>query len=334
MSEPALLDPPTTTGPAPAVSLTDLILLRLLPTKASIQLKQLHTDLGVFFRRPMSAEHLEDALTELRADGFVAPKGQRATDAGRARALEYLGIEKLPPRANWPMVKGKYLVPRALGLALGSEKTTKSISDSKSLAPLLLKRELRLPVGTGTTLNAVFEAIACRQLGYLDHTTLKELRPLLLAKAVGSETPVSAEEAETVVPRILLSTKQNGIAGLQAIALAGWADTATPELVPELFDLEMFANTVKSAARRCPTGQFGDGKVFISHVWNQLRNESQFAPLGIDGFKQKLVEANQSRLLNLLPADLNQAFDPADLTDSHTTQRNSTYHLIATGDAQ
>ncbi|MBP3955068.1 hypothetical protein J8F10_07215 [Gemmata sp. G18] len=331
MSEPALLDPPTTTGPAPAVSLADLILLRLLPTKASIQLKQLHTDLGVFFRRPMSAEHLEDALTELRADGFVAPKGQRATDAGRARALEYLGIEKLPPRANWTTVQAKYLVPRALGPSLDSEEYEKA-KTGENLAAFLLKRQLRLPASTGHTLTKIVDALLCRALGHPDFTALKTLIQAKLGEAIGGD-PISQADAKKVLPRVRLNVSQLDKKKLYAAILDGRLDEPRTSrhiepVIDEPFDLEMFANTVKSVARTCPTGRFGDNKVFISHVWKQLCDEPRFAALGFDGFKAKLIEANRADLLTLSRADLVQLMDPADVRASETTYLTATFHFI------
>ena len=70
----------------------------------------------MFFRRPPTAEQVAEAVAALRAAGHVTPKGQRATDAGRARARSYLGVGKLPPGMNWSTLKAKYLVPKALGL--------------------------------------------------------------------------------------------------------------------------------------------------------------------------------------------------------------------------
>jgi hypothetical protein len=87
-------------------TLADLVLLRLLPAKKSVGPKDLRKDLGAVFRRAPSPDEIATTITALRAEGFIAPKrGTWATDAGRARALQFLGVEKLPPRANWQMVR-------------------------------------------------------------------------------------------------------------------------------------------------------------------------------------------------------------------------------------
>jgi hypothetical protein len=231
-------------------------------------------------------------------------------------------------------VKNTLLVPRALGLAAGA-----APADADKLAALLLKRKLGLPTGTGNTLTAVFEAIACRELGYPDLATLADLKAAVLGKAVGGD-PLKTADAKAVVPRVLLNARRGGIDGLRAVALAGWADDGATEPEPapvparppaeaeEPFDLETFAHTVMAAARTCPTGWFGGNKVFISHVWGQLRDEPRFAPLGLAGFKEKLVEANRAGLLTLSRADLVQLMDPADVAASETTYLTATFHFV------
>lgn len=340
MSATAQLAPPPSHPPAASPpGLADLILLRLLPATKSVAPAAIRKDLTVFFSRSApTPDEVAQALTGLRAEGYVTAKGQRATDAGRARALQFLGVEQLQPRAHWGTVKAKYLVPRVLGT------TADALKDSKKLAALLLKRNLGLPAVTGGTLKKVFEAIACQALGFTDHTELKSLVPQLLTRKMGLSAPPDERDMPNTVPRVLLKAPVSGASGLRAVALRGWADKQPTqprlELVeprpeapvspptPEPFDLEAFANTVKAAARHCPTGRFGGYKVFISHVWEQLRNDQPFQTLGLAGFKEKLVEANRERLLTLSRADLVQLMDPADVRASETTYLTATFHFI------
>ncbi len=219
-----------------------------------------------------------------------------------------------------------------VGRGLSPESDAKAVEKADKLAPLLLKRKLGLPVGTGSSLGAVFEAIACRELGYPDHAKLKDLIPHLLGKAIGSNESLDMESAVKVVPRVLLDSPKSDMAGLRAVALAGLTNTdPRPPVVdpePEPFDLEMFANTVKAVARTSPTGRFGDNKVFISHVWRQVAEESQFAPLNFAGFKEKLVEANRENLLILSRADFAHDMNPADVRESETAYLNAVFHFI------
>ncbi len=336
MSDTSLMDPPAVAAPesprpaAPAGPLADLILARLLPAKASVAPKKLRDDVGSTVRPAPPAERFGEILTDLRGSGLVTAKGQQLTAAGRTRALAYLGITELPTKANWGTVKAKYLVPKALGLSASSEEDAKTFGDAKKLAPLLLKRTLGLPVGTGSSLNDVFEAIACRVLGYPDHAKLKALLPHLLGKAIGSDEPVDMTGAPDLVPRVLLHAPKGGLEGLRAVALARLtsADTRPAPADPEPFDLEAFAHTVLKVARTSPTGWFGDNKVFIGHVWRQVADEPRFAPLGLTGFKEKLIEAHRDNRLTLSRADLVQVMDPADVRESETAHLNAVFHFI------
>lgn len=332
MTEPAVLAPPPLATAAP--SLADLVLLRLLPAAKSVPPADLRRDLGAFFRAPPTADAVAAAVGELRAEGYVTARGQAATAAGRARALQFLGIDKLPPRATWRTVKAKYLVPRALGLAPDDAGYAKADASDK-LAAFLLKRELGLPESVRPTLPAVVNALLCRELGHPQFTDLNALIRAKLGEAVGGE-PMSKADAAKVLPRVKLDVAKLSADALHAAVLRGalgGAAACEPEPVPapvaeEPFDLEAFAHTVNAVARRCPTGRFGGYKVFISHVWEQLRDEPRFAPLGLAGFKAKLVEAHRADRLTLVRADLVQLMDPADVRASEVTYLTAAFHFI------
>ena len=93
-----------------------------------------------------------------------------------------------------------------------------------------------------------------------------------------------------------------------------WASRSpwpTPPALP--FDLHRFADRVKAAAQACPSGRYGDSKVFIVHVWRMLHDDPDFRGMDFSTFKQRLAEANNARLLDLSRADLVQAMDPEDV---------------------
>jgi len=91
------------------------------------------------------------------------------------------------------------------------------------------------------------------------------------------------------------------------------------------------ARKVKAAAEACTSGRFGDDKVFISHVWNSLKNDTDFYIKDLAAFKQHLGESNNARLLDLSRADLVQAMDPDDVRLSEVTYYNATFHFIRIG---
>jgi hypothetical protein len=102
-------------------------------------------------------------------------------------------------------------------------------------------------------------------------------------------------------------------------------------LVHELPTLSQFADQVLAAARSTHSGRFGDNKVFISHVWRRLQEDSGMSALSLDAFKQRLAEANQARLLDLARADLVEAMDPEDVRSSELSYHGATFHFVRIG---
>ena len=85
---------------------------------------------------------------------------------------------------------------------------------------------------------------------------------------------------------------------------------------------------MKSSSRNCPTGHFGDNKVFIAHVWRALQADPAFRGMELATFKEHLTEANNARLLDLSRADLVQAMNPDDVHQSEVHYLNATFHFI------
>ena len=124
--------------------------------------------------------------------------------------------------------------------------------------------------------------------------------------------------------------------GLAKPGSAEWSDTIAPLAPPtpcpapqtHKLDLPSFAEQVKSAARTCPTGRFGDNKVFIVHVWRALQVVPPFKSMELATFKEQLAAANNARLLDLSRADLVQAMNPDDIRQSELQYFNATFHFI------
>jgi hypothetical protein len=161
------------------------------------------------------------------------------------------------------------------------------------------------------------------------------------------------EIADKLSGRALEATRA-GLPGLRHAILLRWLDSATgtsqplaspsPTRPPELetrpvepasleprelhLDPATFAATVQATARTCPTGHWGDNKVFINHVWRQLQQEPNFPQLELAAFKGRLIEANQRGLLRLERADLVEAMNPDDVRESETPFLTATYHFI------
>jgi hypothetical protein len=323
---------------------SNLLLARLLaPSKKSPPPSRLRTDLGKLLGRVPTSEQFQEWVDHLRGAGLLTEMGMQLTESGREKALVFLGVEELPPRSTWRSIQARHLIPRALGLPSNAKETQRQLGRQDKLAALLLKLRFKLPVGSDPTLGDVFEALACRELGFPEEKTMAGIQNRVLSRLLGAEGRLTPAQLERQLPRVLLGATKSGVDGLRELLLREWATGHTPDHaspgastnpvaktteIPTEFDLDSFARTVKAVARACPTGRFGDNKVFISHVWRRLADEPAFAGLDLTTFKQRLSEANRADLLNLSRADLVSVMNPVDVQESETRYLNAVFHFI------
>ena len=264
---------PTTTA------IGDLVLVRMaLPGKKPAAPAAVRRDVGKVLNDELSGAEFDDLRSELADAGFLA-KGQRntfaLTDAGRERALRFLGVAEIPPRTNWSAVIARYLFPKAAGL---SANAAARLENGDKLAAFILKRKYGLAAGAGSTVNQVLEAIACKQLGFSDETTLDGLLCSVLSRLMGFERLAK----EKLVKQLPLF--ETGLTAARADAarckvVRDWLGGPTPPGSPALepFDLSTFAATVRAlAASSPPRDRFHDNKVFIAALWRASQRESSF----------------------------------------------------------
>ena len=326
------------TPPATDTAVADLVLVRMtLPSKKPVAPSAVRKDVGKLLGSDFSAAEFDDLRNELASAGFLT-KGKRntfaLTDAGRERALRFLGVTELPPRTNWSTVIAKYLFPKAAGL---SADAAAKLNNGDKLAAFVLKRKYGLAAGAGSTVNQVLEAVACKQLGFSDETTLDGLLCAVLSQAHGVRA-ADEREARQAAPAVRdrADGRQGrrravqggaGLAGRRATAATAATQPEPPPAEP--FDLTAFAATVRAlAASSPPEDRFHDNKVFIAALWRASQREPNFPRLSLPEFKERLVEANSQNLLHLSRADLVQAMDPQLVADSETEYLNATFHFV------
>lgn len=312
-----------------------------LPSQKPVAPSAVRNDVGKLLGAEISATEFDDLRSELVSEGFLSRGGRRntlaVTDAGRQRALRFLGLAELPPRANWSTVISRYLFPRAAGL---SADAAAKLDKGDKLVAFILKGKYGLAAGAGSTTNRVLEALVCKQLGVPEETTLDGLLCTVLSRLIGSErlpkeklarqlplfetglTSVNADSARRKVVRDWLGRSER-------IAPAGQSPP------PEPLDLTAFARTVLAlAVGSSPRDRFHDNKVFIVALWRASQGEPSFPRLSLPEFKQLLVEANSRNLLHLSRADLVQAMDPQLVADSKTAHLNATFHFVLLEEAR
>ena len=100
----------------------DLLLARMtLPSKKAVSPAVVRRDIGKLLDSELTAGQFDDLRSELASAGLLS-KGKRntfaLTDAGRERALRFLGVAELESAANWSSVIAQVPVPesrRAVG---------------------------------------------------------------------------------------------------------------------------------------------------------------------------------------------------------------------------
>jgi hypothetical protein len=323
---------------APSAVAADLVLVRLaVPAKKPPAPSAVRKDVGKLVRgRELTADEFVALRDDLVAAGALAPAARgsaRLTDAGRGRALAFLGISEFPPRTTWRAVQAKSLFPKAVGLSAAA---AARLDKEDKLAAFLLKRTYGLPSGTGDSLQQAMESLACREAGFPEESSLKGLLRAALCRVLRADERLTLDQVKKQLPRAVMGTPDGKPDTLRAAVIREWLAgsrldqrPAAEREPPAEFDLPTFAQTVKALARTSPRAdRFHDNKVFIAAVWRASQREHGFPRLTLPEFKTLLVKANRDGLLRLSRADLVQAMDPGRVAESETHYLNAAFHFV------
>jgi len=332
-------------------AISSLVLVRLLAsgdkgdTAAKIK-KDLEPLLAHRWEGAALAERIDQSLAELESSSLVSlvrGKSKKAmprvvlTTVGRQRGLEFLGVAQLNPKTTWGSLRKTYLPARVLGMPALSAATFKALSSDPGFKAVLLTKQFGLPLAGCPTLKEASGALAWKLIGFDSNKafSVAEVQKALLDRALGEHRPANSRKA---IDRLLahrLGARCDDAKELRDAILRAWIDKPdvtgekpSPSAPIHGLDLLSFAERVKAAARACPTGRFGDSKVFIVHVWSSLQSDPAFRTMNLAAFKERLAEANNARLLDLSRADLVQAMDPDDVRQSEVHYLNATFHFV------
>ena len=348
------------------ITLTDLLLSRLLfigmEGMVTSGLKQAVNAIAASeLSNSAFTERIETALAELSEQVYiqlVSRSRYQITDAGRQHILKHLGLETLPPKLQWNTFKNADWIAYTLKLPPLSTETRKRIADADGLRAAILKHSFDLPIKDFGTLTQARNALLWQKLcdpetaknlqlrlpelrqqaflqgavmGALLNDLLQAHKPLpwgkalpqLVAKVANARQTTPDELRVAILRPALVDTAVNPVPVLPPAK----ADVTLPQSSPVLPDAEFAAITL-IAAKDTENGRLGNSKVFISRVWETLQQQHPNLNLTLEEFKQRLVAANQQRLLTLSRADLAYALDPEDVSVSEINHLNSTFHFI------
>jgi hypothetical protein len=302
---------------------------------------------------------LDETLAALETAGLARRKargGLELSSQGRAHALAWLGVKRLPEGTSWKKLKNTHLLARVLELPPSNGNLAR-LSTADGMRAVLVQKQLGGESPGSRSLTQVRDALCWKQLGVdTDRPfTLAAVQAVLLARALQTSREAEPTQAMRQLAARSVGAKRSDADSLRLAALRSWlvpsSASVTPLSVPSTApssrnvlatlpdpaffdteaaareDLQTFAERVRQAASSSASGRFGEDKIFISHVWRTLRGQLQ----GLDEqtFKSRLVEANRARFLSLSRADLVEAMNPADVADSETRYLGATFHFIA-----
>jgi hypothetical protein len=224
--------------------------------------------------------------------------------------------------ATWQQLADRVLPALALGVAPADGKTLQKLSSRDAWAAAIVGRARGIWVdGPPPSLAAVCDANAWTSLGLGGRPKRlpAEVRGLFLSRELGT-TPAAPDRLLRQLAAKLLEVPRADARSLRDGLVRLWL--AGRALAPR------FAADVQAVARTIRDGVFGDRKVYISSVWDQLRRAPAWSAISLDDFKMRLLSAHRAGDLVLARADLVAAMNPSMLAASETVVDGATFHFI------
>jgi len=257
-------------------------------------------------------------------------------DAGWARATEVVvervqsldAKSEIARRLGVPQVPTwKRLAERVLpGLALGvqpSDKILDRLGGRDDWTAAIAGRALGLwTTGAPPSLASVCDAYAwqCLQLPGRPKRCPPEIRAAFLQRELRSDAGPPDRLLRWFVARELGAARPE-LRVIRDALVRSW-------LLGKQLGAHAFADDVRSAARSTTHGAFGQRKVFISAVWDELRRSGRWSSLPIAEFKRRLLETHRAGTIELARADLVAAMDPHLVASSETLADGASFHFI------
>ena len=230
---------------------------------------------------------------------------------------------------TWAQLVDKVFPALALGIAPSDAKMLARLSGRDAWTAAIAARALGMwSHGPPPSLPAACDAYAWQQLGLAGKPKRcpPEVRAVFLQRALETD-PGPPDRLLRLFAAKQLGAPRAELRALLDALVRNWLGGR--ELVPHA---NGFAAHVRDLARAATAGVFGDRKVFISSVWNELRRDPAYATLTLDDFKAKLLRAHRDGDLVLARADLVAAMNPELVAASETATDGASFHFIVRED--
>ena len=225
---------------------------------------------------------------------------------------------------TWPDLADRILPALALGVAANDTKTQARLAGRDAWAAAIAGRALGLwTAGPPPTLPALCDALVWRSLGIPGKPKHcpDEVRAYFIANQLGGEVAGSADRLVRLLAAREVEAPRSELRALRDALVRSW-------LAGRGLGGRSFLDEVRDVTRHARDGVFGDRKVFISAVWDELRRRPQWSTVGLEDFKARLVAAHRAGDLVLARADLVAAMNPELVAASETATDGASFHFI------
>lgn len=321
------------------IGLRDCVLLRLFAYGKSVSREHVTDSLGPLFIEPLSLDeqqwghHLDNVFHDLKQDRLVSFASNKVTKLGRQAVCEFLEITTAPERERWSGLQNRFLIAKALDVHPGCEDERKRIGTADGVRVAVLVQGYGLSVSPFVRMSECLDELVRRELSESTGTTT-EFDGVFARDRVLSARLMKGHpgKPERVLPMLLTGATDDSPDTLRYEVLRNWIRRLNgierPAATASAFDLASFSRQVNHAAGLVEQPRYGESKVFIQHVWDVFRKQSDGSEWTLSEFKQRLVEANRENLLTLSRADLVGAMDQQLIGASEIRLPHATFHFI------
>ena len=264
-------------------------------------------------------DRLAEVVAALRAQGAL-DADHRARDGELARRIGR-GAGR-----SWAELSDRVLPALALGIAADDARSRARLDGRDAWAAAIVGRALGVwRDGAPPSLAALCDALVWRELALpgAPKRCPPELRALFVQRRLGGPAGPPERLVRVLAAREVDAPRPE-LRALRDALVRGWlAGRTLGEAAPAAF-----AADVLGAAARVVDGRFGDRKVFVSAVWDELHRDPRWADLALAEFKTRLVAAHRAGELALARADLVAAMDPALVAASEIAADGASFHFI------
>lgn len=283
--------------------------------------------------RPLSAHDIAKALSRFAPANQTEAAWREEIIATHA-ALEARGApderelaRRIGKGRTWNQYVEKVFPALALGVAVDEAKLHAKLTGRDAWTAAIASRALGLwSEGAPPSLAAACDAYAWKQLGLAGKPKRcpPEVRAVFLQRELHSDAGPPDRLLRLYAAKHLGAPRPE-LRALRDALVRNW-------LLGHELAAKGFAAQVRDAARGSTTGVFGDRKVFISSVWDELRKRPAYAAVTLEAFKAQLLRAHRDGELVLARADLVAAMNPELVAASETTADGASFHFVVRED--